>query len=228
MSALHDAALNLKLAFLVTLTVPPADNPELSLKRALARLLQEARRVFPKPLHYAWVIGSGSNLHIHMLVNHDLRRAVRYGKSVAWLKPVWFRLTGGHQVTVKPITPGTERNVIHYLRRNLFASVLMGVVTQRRWGCSRSMKMRPVKAKSDLKWKRLSMPTALIAKLEGVDANPVMNSVVTIPKEGVTKSPFKGLAVPPRCVEAAPKAVRRRPPEGMGTAPTSSTQKGKP
>lgn len=224
MSALHEAALKLKLSFLITLTVPPTANPERNLKRALARLLQEARRVFPKPLSYAWVIGSGSNnsLHIHLLVNRDLKTATRYHKSVAWLKPTWFRLTGGQQVTVKPITPGTERNVVGYLRANLFQTVLRGTVSHRRWGCSRSIKLRQVNAKSELKWKRVNMPTALIARLEGVDANPVMNSVLQIPKEGVTKSPGKGLPVPRRC-PGTPKADLD-PPSAMGTAPTSLTQ----
>ena len=200
--AIHDHALR----FFVSLTLPgrtPPDKQESLLKESLQRLLQYAKRTFPAPLHYAWVIGTGSegHLHVHMLTNINLCRASRYGSRTAWLKSTWHRLSGAHQVKLIAITPGSEQNVVQYLLKNLFETVAAGRVRGRKYGSSRTIKFRPAKQKPDATWTRHRCTTAYHARSNRIDEHPVMNGEVLVPGTSVPDHPARAEA--PLCPSGA-------------------------
>jgi hypothetical protein len=181
--ALCQAFHDLGLQFHVTLTLPgtvTADQQEPILKQAIQRLVQDVRRSFKTTLHFFWVIGThaSGSLHAHMLLNIDIRRGSRYGRRTAWLKDTWYRLTGGYQVKSKEIVPGTEERVVQYLLLNLFQTVVRERVAGRRYGSSRSIRLRRREkrsADSAVKYVRQRQPTGMIARNRGLDPYPVMN-----------------------------------------------------
>lgn len=194
--AFHDPGLR----FHVSLTLPgniPLEEQESILKDSLRRLLQHAKRTFDNPLHYAWVIGTHRNghPHVHMLVNRDLRRASRRGRRIPWLKSVWFSMTHGHQVKAVEIKPGTEANVVQYILQNLFETVLRGQVTGRKYGCSRSIKLRPARRHPDPgKWTRNKHPTAYYARLAGQTDLFMNREVIVLNDTAVSSAPGRGEA----------------------------------
>jgi hypothetical protein len=97
---------------------------------------------------------------------------------MAWLKDTWFRLTGSHQVKVQSIVPGSEPNVVQYLLQNLFETVVRERVTGRRFGSSRSIRLRRRDKRnpdSAEKYVRVGKPTGMIARDRGLDPYPVIN-----------------------------------------------------
>lgn len=192
------------MAYFVTLTLP-ASTPPISqsrtLRRALRRLLLEARRSFPgaRKLVYCWALGGNSRyLHLHLLLNRDLRRGTRYGRPIAWLKQTWHSLTGAHQTRCSKIVPGTEARVVDYLLLNFFQTIQGCPQLQgRRYGYSRGLALtaRPRNPQGTRRWIRLKQPTAQIARQSGVDANPVTNSFLDLTDAIASSQP--GRAEPP-------------------------------
>jgi len=112
-----------------------------------------------------------------MLVNIDIHRGTHYKHRGPWLKDTWFRLTKATQVSFKPITPGTESNVVAYLLFNLFFTVLARPCLKRRYGCSRNIKLnpKPVRDPSRVKFTHQSKPSAYYARVNGIDSNSLVN-----------------------------------------------------
>lgn len=209
--ALCQAFHDLGLQFYMTLTLPRTvtrDQQDLILKQAIQRLVQDVRRSFKTTLHFFWVIGThaSGSLHAHMLLNTDIRRGSRYGRRIAWLKGTWHRLTGSHQVEVQSIVPGSEPNVVQYLLTNLFETVVRESVRSRRWGSSRSIRLRrrdKRSADSTAKYVRVGKPTGMIARDRGLDPYPVINGKYVVAgknnDEVGTTSFEPGRAEPPLC-----------------------------
>lgn len=193
--AFHDHSLQ----FLVSLTLPgdvPPESQESILKDGLRRLLLYARRTFSGSLHYAWVIGAhnGGALHIHMVVNLDIRRASQRGRRQEWLRRTWHHLTGAFQVSCKPITPGSEAQVVQYLLENLFEAALHRCVKGRRYGSSRSIRLRSPRRSQDPDgtWTRHRHPTAFYARLYNTDSQPILNAVVDVNDALASSTPRPG------------------------------------
>jgi hypothetical protein len=181
--ALDSACADKCLVYYMVLTLPgtvPLSHRERVLKKALARLLQEARRAFKgRRLSYVWAlgVGGGLNLHANVLLNLDLRRAKRYRKQVQWLKLTWHRLTGASQSNLQVIRDGTADNVVRYLLTDMFRTVLAFPKLPRRLGSSRdiALKSEEHENRDGLKWVRLHNPSAYYAKVFGVDPDPKVN-----------------------------------------------------
>ncbi|HQL08363.1 MAG TPA: hypothetical protein PLE35_02100 [Lentisphaeria bacterium] len=181
--ALDSACADKCLVYYMVLTLPgtvPLSHRERVLKKALARLLQEARRAFKgRRLSYVWAlgVGGGLNLHLNVILNLDLSKARRYGKQVQWLKQTWHRLTGARQLRLQPIAEGTACNVVRYLLTDMFRTVLAFPKLPRRLGSSRdiALKSEEHENRDGLKWVRLHNPSAYYAKVFGVDPDPKVN-----------------------------------------------------
>ncbi len=180
--ALDNACADRGLVYYMVLTLPgtvPLSHRERVLKKALARLLQEARRAFKVRLSYVWAlgVGGGLNLHANVLLNLDLRHAKRYRKQVQWLKLTWHRLTGASQSNLQVIRDGTADNVVRYLLTDMFRTVLAFPKLLRRLSSSRdiALKSEEHENRDGLKWVRLHNPSAYYAKVFGVDPDPKVN-----------------------------------------------------
>ncbi len=192
----HDQALN----FYCTLTLQGGmqlEQQDLIIKRALGRLLQEARRTFKgQSLIYAWAlgIGAGNNLHVNMLLNKDIRRGTRYRKRIEFLKSTWFRLTGAHQVRLQPIRPDDHAFVIQYILVDMFRTVLAVPHLKRRCGASRTIKLREpsIKDPNDTRrWVRSNLPTAHYARVHGIEADPIMNGTFLVNDAPASSTPSR-------------------------------------
>lgn len=200
---LLDASRTHSLAYFVTLTLPttvPPIRQARTLRRHLRALLHEARRTFivPPKLMYAWVLGGNAKrLHLHLLINRDLRRAQRYGRSTRWLKNTWHHLAGADQIRVQQVKAGTEDRVVTYMLKN-FLETLQGCpqLNGRRFGYSRGLGLnsRPKKGNSQ-KWTRVAVPTAQIAIRYGLETNPITNGTVDVQDAPASFEP--GRAEPP-------------------------------
>lgn len=193
--------------------------------RSLNRFFREARRTFPT-LTYLWIAGTTRrrHLHVHVLVNVDLRHASRYGQRTKWLRPVWHRITGATQVTTKPITSGTEANIAQYLLVNLFQLLASNTSISRRYGSSRCIRLNPPvptnPEASSVTWKHERVPTAYLERLCGKDPNPTVNPTsVTVPpekaasiderSESITRVPPRAPLIPEAAGEGDPAGERR-------------------
>ena len=190
--------------YFVTLTLPatvPPIRQACTLRRHLRALLHEARRTFTAPpsLAYAWVLGGNAKrLHLHLLINQDLRRALRYGRSTRWLKNTWHHLSGADQIRVQLVKPGTEERIVTYMLKNFFET-LQGCpqLNGRRFGYSRGLSLnpRPKRDGTGPKWTRLSVPTAQISRQFGLEQNPITNGTVDVQDALASSEP--GRAEPP-------------------------------
>lgn len=207
------------LDYYLVLTLPgtvPSSQQEPVLKKALARLLQEARRVFKVRLSYFWAlgIGGGDNLHANVLLNLDLSHAKRYGKPVQWLKQTWHRLTGAYMVKQQLIRDGTAGNVVRYMLTDMFKTVLCRPGIKRRLGCSRDIGLKPEAfdcADDGLKWVRLGNPSSVYAKAFGFDPDPKLNTNFVVSG-----------ALAPTGIAPAATALDRRRAECAATVPAAA------
>jgi len=194
--------------YFITLTLPatvPPIRQARTLRQHLRGLLHEARRTFKSPpkLAYAWVLGGNAQrLHLHLLINQDLRRARRYGKSTRWLKQTWHHLSGADQARVQQVKPGTEERVVIYMLKNLLET-LRGCpqLYGRRFGYSRGLRLnsRP-KRDGTRKWTRLAVPTAQISRQFGLEQNPSINSSLDVQDAPASREP--GRAESPLSLDA--------------------------
>lgn len=159
-----------QLTHCVTLTLPgdvAPDNQDLKLKKSLRKLMRAAKRAFGD-ISYVWVLGCHRNgpLHLHMLINRDLRKGMDNGKLINWLKIKWHNLTGAHQVRSFSFPLTDASKLARYMVvKNLLDGILTRPELKRRRGCTRNIKWGSQSEfeRNDLEWEFLRKPTSLIA-----------------------------------------------------------------
>jgi hypothetical protein len=180
-------------------TVQPGD-AEPRLKQALLRFLQQANRVLkPRKLRYYWSlgVGAGGRLHANLLLDTDFGSVKRYRKPrPRWVRDTWHRLTGAQQISLQRIQPGTLGNVVNYLLKDFFMTVLKCPGIKRREGSSRSVRLKQEKKTSGdgYKWVRLHRPTAYYARELGIHPDmPANGNFIVDPNAApAAQSPTRG------------------------------------